>query len=393
MTEDARARAAQGRIATIAVAPPAAGAAPGARQRHGGASSPWDRFGWVMAVIWMVFLVYPLLALLQSTAARGWIITGWVALAAFAVIYVAGFLNGMRGAGGGLVSPPRPIQWAAFAALIVCAALAIPGAGASALSFVPFIMSFASYGLTRPAHWITLVAGVLVTTGVVVFVPGGRSYFSVLAIVVLLGIVNTVSTTLIIRSAAAERLSLDLARSEAREAVARDVHDLVGHSLTVVRMKAQLARRLLDTDPERARAELADIEALTAEAIAGVRATVAGARTATLDEELASCRAALQAAEVTLRVEGATSALSPAQSLTAAWILREATTNVLRHAKATEVVVRIAPGSFEVSDDGAGVRGAEGNGIRGMRERATTAGAEFLFGTGAGGGTSVGVTW
>lgn len=160
------------------------------------------------------------------------------------------------------------------------------------------------------------------------------SYLSILAIVALLGVVNTVSTWLILRSAEAERLGLELATSEGREAVARDVHDLIGHSLTVVGLKAQLVRRLMDSDPERAKAELADIERLTAEAIAGVRSTVAGARVTTLVEQLASSRDSFRAADIEMQVEGEPSALSPVQAITASWILREATTNTLRHARA-----------------------------------------------------------
>ncbi|MBO9624737.1 MAG: sensor histidine kinase [Microbacterium sp.] len=374
-------------------APPAAWAATGSRGETG--KDPWARFGWLMAVVWLVFLLYPLFALIGSEAPLAWVVVGWVALAAFVVLYVNGFMYGMRG-GGGLGRPVAPRQWITFALLIVCALVSVPAEGGSALSFLPFIMSFASYGLTRLWHWITLAASVAVTAACVFVLPGGLDYVSVLAIVALLGVVNTVSTWLIMRSSEAERLGLELATSEGREAVARDVHDLIGHSLTVVGLKAQLVRRLIDTDPERAKAELADIEQLTAEAIAGVRATVAGARATTLVEQLDSCRDALRAGDVELVVDGAPAALSAAQALTAAWVLREATTNTLRHAHASRVEVRIAPGRFAFADDGVdgvGPEQAEGNGIRGMRERASAAGATFSIGRGDGGGTRLEVTW
>ncbi|WP_217183108.1 sensor histidine kinase [Streptomyces sp. AC495_CC817] len=371
-------------------APPAAGSAPGARASS--QKDPWARFGWLMAVIWLVFLLYPVLALIGSEAPLAWIVVGWIALVAFVVLYVTGFMYGMRG-GGGLGRPVAPRQWATFALLIVCTLLSIPAEGGSALSFLPFIMSFASYGLTRLWHWIAYAGSVAVTAAYVFAAPGGMGYLSVLAIVLLLGVVNTVSTWLILRSNEAERLGLELATSEGREAVARDVHDLIGHSLTVVGLKAQLVRRLIDTDPERAKAELADIEALTAEAIAGVRATVSGARATTLVEQLAASRDALRAADVALDVDGAPASLSAAQALTASWILREATTNTLRHARATRVEVRIEPGRLVVSDDGRGAGGREGNGVRGMRERASASGATLGFGPGESGGTRVEVTW
>lgn len=391
MADDVTRGAAQASAAGVA---PAAWATPGSMpQPQGGAGSPWERFGWVMAAVWLVFLAYPVISLLRSDASQAWIITGWAALGAFVAIYVFGFVNGMSFGGGGLTEPPKPIQWVVFGALFVCAALTVPGAEGSSLSFLPFIMSFASYGLTRVAHWITIVVSVVITAAVVFFTPRGAEYVTVLAIIGLLGVVNTVSTTLIIRSAQAEQLGLELATSEGREAVARDVHDLVGHSLTVVRVKAQLARKLIDSDPERAKAELADIESLTAEAISGVRATVAGVRSAALTEQLDSCRDALAVADISMSVEGEAGALSPAQSLTASWILREATTNVLRHSGAHAVTVRIAPGRLAVIDDGRGFGGIEGNGVRGMRERATTGGATLAVHAQERGGTKVEVTW
>lgn len=364
------------------------------RARYATSGDPWARFGWLMAVIWLVFLVYPVLALIGSEAPLAWIVAGWTALIAFIVLYVTGFLHGLRG-GGGLGRPPSTRQWITFALLIVCALVTVPAVGGSALSFLPFIMSFASYGLTRVWHWITTIAAVVVTAACVLLIPGNLGYLSVLAIVALLGVVNTVSTWLILRSAEAEQLGLELATSEGREAVARDVHDLIGHSLTVVALKAQLVRRLLDTDPERAKAELADIERLTAEAIAGVRQTVAGARATTLMEQLASTGDALRAADIALEVSGQPDALSPAQAITASWILREATTNALRHSRATAVRVAITPGHLVVADDGVGVdAGAgEGNGIRGMRERAAEAGARFSVGAGDSAGTRVEVSW
>lgn len=352
----------------------------------------WDRFGWLMAVVWLIFLVYPIVALLESTAPQVWIVTGWVAMGTFVVLYVAGFMYGLA-CRGGLGRPPAPGQWLFFAGLILCAAISVPAEGGSALSFLPFIMSFASYGLTRLAHWATAVSSVTITALCVFALPGGLEYLSVLFIVILLGVVNTVSTWLIIRSADAERLSLELATSEGREAVARDVHDLIGHSLTVVKMKAQLARRLIEADPERARAELADIEVLAAEAISGVRATVAGARAASLTEQLAASADALRAADVIPVVDGDPGALSPAQGLTASWILREATTNILRHAKASTVTVTVRPGLLAVQDDGRGTGDREGNGVRGMRERASAAGAQFALTSSAAGGTCVELTW
>lgn len=356
------------------------------------ARNPWERYGWMMALIWLFFLAYPVIALLRSPAEQSWGVLGWAGLVVFVVLYVTGFIHGTR-SGGGLGEPPSTLQWMAFAGLLVSAAVTVPAIGGTALSFLPFIMSFASYGLTRWAHWVTTVAALLLTAAGVLFLPDGDTYLGVLAIVALLGAVNTVSTWLIMRSAVAERLGRELAMSEGRVAVARDVHDLIGHSLTVVGLKAQVARRMIDTDPERAKAELADIEALTAEAIAGVRATVSDARGSTLDDQVAVSREALRAADIELDVQGDVGMLSPAQALTASWILREATTNTLRHAGAGRMAVHLGAGRFVIDDDGTGPGDVEGNGIRGMRERAAASGAALAIGTAPRGGTRVEVTW
>ena len=352
----------------------------------------WDRFGWIMAVVWMFFLAYPLMALLNSSAAVEWIVVGWIALGLFALLYIVGFVRGVRGEGG-LGRPPVRGQWATFVVLIACALVSVPAEGGQALSFLPFIMSFASYGLNRIAHWTTFACSVIITGSFLLFAADGLRYLTIFAIVLLLGLVNTVTTWLIVRSAQAERLGRELAVSEGRETVARDVHDLIGHSLTVVRLKAQLARRLIDSDPEQAKQELAAIESLAAEAIAGVRSTVAGARASSFEEQLDASIDVLRSAGIRTRVDGQVEALSPAQGLTASWILREATTNILRHADASEVTVRIGPGALSVRDDGRGSGEHEGNGVRGMRERAAAAGASFTISAGQDRGTRVEVSW
>lgn len=354
-------------------------------------------YGWVLAVVWLVFLIDPVSTLVQQRHTPVfWSGVAWVALIVFVLVYVGGFVLGMRWR---VTSPlaSRATQWWAFGILIGSAALTVPVLGGGALCFVPFVMSFASYTLPRAAHWPTTIVGIAATLIVALLLQDGRDYTSLLVSVAFVGIVNTVSTALMIRSAEARRLNLELATSQGREAVARDVHDLIGHTLTIVRVKAQLAQRLIDVDPERARSELADIEALTGEAISGVRESVAGVRSASLAAALTQTRAALRDAGISLRVVGEPEALSPAQSLTVSWILREATTNILRHASASVVTVSIAPGSCRITDDGIGLQGSEGNGLRGMRERAAMAGATLAVtaaGLGAAAsGTTVELRW
>ncbi|WP_022902341.1 sensor histidine kinase, partial [Curtobacterium sp. B8] len=186
-----------------------------------------------------------------------------------------------------------------------------------------------------------------------------------------------------------------LAVVEERARFSRDLHDVLGHSLTVVAMKSELAVRLVDVDPARARSEMLDVERLSREALQGLRQAVGGYREADLDAELVSARAALAAAEVDadLPADGAAAARD-VRSLFA-WVLREGVTNVVRHAAATRVRVTLTRSTLTIEDDGTGdVAGAGtvpgfpsvggrvgGNGLRGLRERADAVGATVATGT------------
>ena len=352
-------------------------------------ADPWTRFGWLMAVVWLVFLVFPIAELVRSEAALPWLVVAWCGVAAFALAYVVGSVLGMRHPWH---STPK-IALVTFPLLLVFGALTLPALGWSALGFLPFIMSFASYGMGWKWHWpVTACAFGLALVALIV-VENKSGVIWLLVMVFVLGVVNTVNVWLISRSVQSERLRLDLATSHEREAISRDVHDLIGHSLTVVKLKAELASKLIDHDPERAKAELADITHLTGEAISGVRATVTGLRASTLAEQLAASRSAVETAGLALDVDGNAEALSTAQSLTASWVLREATTNILRHAGASRVTVELRAGTMRVADNGRGHSGATGNGLRGMAERASAAGATLAVGPVAGGGTEVVLEW
>src|SRR5579885_30518 len=133
-----------------------------------------------------------------------------------------------------------------------------------------------------------------------------------------------------------------LAIQEERHRMARDVHDILGHSLTVITVKAELASRLLDVSPERARAEVADVERLARDALADVRQAVAGFREISLPAELARARATLAAAGIEADLPSAADAVGSPLREVCAWTLREGVTNVVRHSGATtcRVVLR-----------------------------------------------------
>ncbi len=179
-----------------------------------------------------------------------------------------------------------------------------------------------------------------------------------------------------------------LARVAERERIARDLHDLLGHTLSTITLKAALAARLVERDPERAAEEMREVERVSRQATQEVRGAVAGYRTRSLKEELASARTALDAAGVAFEVTGSVPRISPLEEGVLALALREAVTNVVRHAGARRCGVAFAIDDegvrLEVADDGRGAHGPEGSGLLGMRERLASLGGKLQRITDAG---------
>ena len=166
-----------------------------------------------------------------------------------------------------------------------------------------------------------------------------------------------------------------LAVTDERLRIARDLHDLLGHSLSVINLKSELAQRLVEQDPKRAAAELADVQAVGRQALAEVREAVQGYRQLALDEALAGARTALSAAGIAYELDGARVELPADVEEVFAWAVREGTTNVVRHSNAAHCAVRIRDGAgeatLEVEDDGASppLEPQVGNGLTGLTER------------------------
>ncbi len=178
-----------------------------------------------------------------------------------------------------------------------------------------------------------------------------------------------------------------LAVVEERARFGRDLHDVLGHSLTVVTVKSELARRLVKLDPDKAESEIADIERLAREALADLRLAVTNYREIALDSELIAAETALSAAGITAHLPVLVDPVDPALQGTFAWVLREGVTNVIRHSGARECWVTVEVDSVTIADDGRGCGDSPaGNGLRGLRERAAEAGAEVLVDRSAHGG-------
>ncbi|WP_241237419.1 sensor histidine kinase [Brachybacterium saurashtrense] len=177
---------------------------------------------------------------------------------------------------------------------------------------------------------------------------------------------------------AAQRRNAVLAVAAERERIGRDLHDLVGHSLTSLIISAQLARRLLETDPPAARDQLEHIEGTVRQALADVRATASGMQTVRAATEIASARTVL--ATVGIRAEVPT-ALPPLHDDLAelfGYVIREGVTNIVRHSHAGSAAITVTEDTVTVADDGIGIpHGAARSGLRGLEARVALAGGRL----------------
>jgi two-component system, NarL family, sensor histidine kinase DesK len=171
-----------------------------------------------------------------------------------------------------------------------------------------------------------------------------------------------------------------LSAENERSRIARDLYDLLGHSLTTITMKAGLARRLGETDPARAIEEIAEVEELSRRALSEVRGAVSNYREVTLTGELARARELLRASDIEAVFPTATDVVDGDLQELFGWVVREGVTNVVRHARATACTVTLSPTAVEISDNGVGGPTGSGSGLTGLKERVTAAGATLHAG-------------
>lgn len=357
-------------------------------------------FATLGAAIWLVFL----LPTVQEAWDERGAVSGWVGLVStvvFCGVYIYAFsgarLFRLRATPRGGVDRVQPRALVLFLVMVALAAVMVATLHANGLSAAVYV-SVVGVALlpTRWALTVALVLG-LGTEAAARLVPGWEGAEGIgvsvgLATFAVWGIWQALRRSRDLAAAKEENAQLMVDQERAR--MARDLHDILGHSLTVIAVKAELADRLIDADPARARSEIADIQRLSRDALADVRSTVGGYREVSLPAEIARARAALSAAQIEADLPGSTDEVPSQLRELFAWAVREGVTNVVRHSAATSCRVTLDPDRVCVWDDGRGslaaagaaASGTGGQGLTGLRERASAAGGVLVTESGPSGG-------
>ncbi|WP_432889319.1 sensor histidine kinase [Kribbella sp. CA-245084] len=347
------------------------------------------RWGWLAAGVWLFYLAQPLQKIAERKDGISQVL-GFLTVILFAASYLGFFGILRRMARKHLLATWQQVGYLAL--MLTLCLLMIPTAGQTALTGLVYIASVAMMLLdlrAAVAFVAILLAGAEISMRVVPGWTDDGSYgFAIfLGALAVFGLRRAIQRSIELN--AARKDFAELAVQEERNRFARDLHDILGHSLTVITVKAELAGKLIEANPTRAAAEVADVESLARAALADVRAAVAGYRELSLAGELVSARAALQAAEVKADLPTTVDEVPEENRELFAWVVREGVTNVVRHSGAKRCTIRITATQIEVLDDGKGPTpggGASGHGLVGLRERADQVGASVQVGQAPGGG-------
>lgn len=347
-------------------------------------ATPW--FG-------LSYLLFPCLPLLFSTRTpMSAVVATAIAIAAFLPAYFLSYRwNDRRN------------LWLSLSVAAICFAL---------LPFNPGGNTFLIYAMATAASALSVRTAILLSSAYLALMLGETTLllswppvfaFGTLAITAVIGTM-VVAGILFSRSRARRNAELRLTQDEVRrlatvaerERIGRDLHDLLGHTLSVVALKSELAGKLLERDPAAAREQIREVETVARQALAQVRDAVAGTRAAEFEAEVAAARLALLSADVRFDQRLASIELGNELEQALAMALREAVTNVLRHASAHRVEVELARKDdrvvLAIADDGRGGIARQGNGLQGMRERLAAVGGSLEIESPPGGGTRLHIT-
>ncbi|HZT00686.1 MAG TPA: sensor histidine kinase [Steroidobacteraceae bacterium] len=335
--------------------------------RHAGLTLPEKAGRWrAWNLIWLIYSVFFLIEPLQRGSRGDWLVLAGV-YSCFLGVY-AGVIWSRR-------HRTRLLMLLAMAILGAAYYPMNPSAGATIFIYVASMMPYATGSFFLAIG--TIVASTLVSAAEGLLLRQNPWEWGSLSF--LAACIGTGNLIQALRSGATERLLRaqeeieHLAKVAERERIARDLHDVLGHTLSVVVLKSELAGKLLGSDAAGARREIGEVEQIARQALSEVREAIRGYRPEGIAAEIARARRVLEAAGVRLDWQAQSLRLEPAHESVLSLVLREAVTNILRHAGATRCRLELAADAggaqLSVQDDGRGTIEREGNGIRGMRER------------------------
>lgn len=337
--------------------------------RRGGRAVRWEA---LHPAIWLAYLplfFIPWAIKLPNPAQMVW---AGIGLAVFLGIY---FLS-LKAAGWRLIA-------LAVAALLLSFALAFTNSNWTVIA----VYAAAMIAELRPAWRASLGVGAFAAASAGLALATGQPaiYWVLGVFLMIMGGIGNISRAALqdknAALAAAQGEVRQFAAAAERERIGRDLHDLLGRTLTLIALKADLAARLADSAPDKAADEMRDVAAAAREGLAEVRAAVSDMTGASLAREIAGSKAALATAGIACEVEGDAEAIDPGTSAVLAMALREAVTNVIRHsgARTCRIALTRQSGGLElkVSDDGDGQAVRPGGGLAGLTSRLTAAGGEL----------------
>ncbi len=362
------------------------------RSEHDEGYGPRRHFGPIFGSLWLIYLVFPLGDLLDRP--QGVRVGGIALLVVFAALFLESFWM-LRG--GRISNGPVPARraWVPLTGMLVIAVALSAMIGTGAFGTTIYIAVLAVMTLPT-AQSATLVLSMLAAVEIAPRVVEQWEPQSFFGFQLLVSAAAAWGISQVFRRnhelAEARQQLGELAVVAERERMSRDVHDILGHSLTVITVKAQLAARLIDLDSARARDEISSIEELAREALGDVRSTVGGIRRVDIAAELGNARSALEAAGIEPDLPQDADVVPLRNRELFGWVLREAVTNVVRHSAAHRCVVRIGADHIAIADDGVGFAdhaGLAGSGLKGLEARVTAAGGTLCLGRGDAGGVHV----
>lgn len=340
--------------------------------------------GWRPLLFPGIWLIY----LLQTAGGVATYSEGAVEVIGYAVIVLFGaaYLLAIHVARTNLTR-----YWRFFGAMVLLTLAEIPIAHEDAFVMCVFIAVLIMAGFAFRGHGRAAILAIVGMTAIATFLPAAVPAWDAepdwnmlvtlpLVSLAMFGFFTILKSNRELSEARAEVARL--AAENERTRIARDLHDLLGHSLTTITVKAGLAHRLAGRDAERAAKEIGEVEHLSRSALADVRAAVAGYREVSLEGEVATAHEVLRAAGIEARTPSTLECVDPAYAELFGWVVREGVTNVVRHSRAQTCVIAAGPSWVEIDDDGAGGHSAAGNGLIGLRERVAAAGGVVRAGSG-----------